>query len=545
MFLRINDVAVRMFRVHRKGCQFPTSWAGQWFQLGLDKPVININSSFIETKGECSQSDREKFLVFDKKDKCYRCIVMYEKHTNVLQYKETFCEYEKSLDALCSNINGDAPLFSMFRVGARPVTCPFKNPPFSVVYNKGHGDCGAKDGEPPSKAESCTDDTRLVFKFQACPDVPGTEAAVEELECLGTWKDSAMHYLVGRLHHKIATTDEERYRCFVYHKPENHFYEVAQSGEATCSGMVSPVEGSRTFKLTRVTAHNRCKFPQWVTQHTHWRSLDYSHSFHFSHKNASLRITSRTGDSKTEIKLACHQIIAERKHSMARVVVHVVSGCDNGYRCMTFYRRDNHVIQMQQSVQYNDPNEANSCANDEPSSTNTITMITAGLPVSRCPLEGRYAPMPGLTPSEDTQAPPLEECRQHTTLQSLSVGCSQERDNMEFQSNCRNIPATSYSCHGSWRDNTTTYVVGSPVSRHSADSRHYCFIFTHLVGGRGLMLQRVAETCTVASMPVEWMFNITEIGKCSETSNAHILPSTRSSVLIVAPLLVVLASSGR
>lgn len=81
------------------------------------------------------------------------------------------------MDALCSNINGDAPLFSMFRVGARPVTCPFKNPPFSVVYNKGHGDCGAKDGEPPSKAESCTDDTRLVFKFQACPDVPGTEAA--------------------------------------------------------------------------------------------------------------------------------------------------------------------------------------------------------------------------------------------------------------------------------------------------------------------------------------------------------------------------------
>ncbi|CAB0010452.1 unnamed protein product [Nesidiocoris tenuis] len=49
-----------------EGCQFPTSWAGQWFQLGLDKPVININSSFIETKGECSQSDREKFLVFDK-----------------------------------------------------------------------------------------------------------------------------------------------------------------------------------------------------------------------------------------------------------------------------------------------------------------------------------------------------------------------------------------------------------------------------------------------------------------------------------------------
>lgn len=64
----------------------------------------------------------------------------------------------------------------MFRVDAKPVTCPFKSPPFAVEYSKGHGDCG-RDGEPPSRAESCTDDTRLVFRFQACPDIPGTEAA--------------------------------------------------------------------------------------------------------------------------------------------------------------------------------------------------------------------------------------------------------------------------------------------------------------------------------------------------------------------------------
>lgn len=62
----------------------------------------------------------------------------------------------------------------MFRkypeVGTIP--CPFKSAPFSFIYNRGTGDCK----EPLSRAESCTDDSRLVLKYQACTDVPSTES---------------------------------------------------------------------------------------------------------------------------------------------------------------------------------------------------------------------------------------------------------------------------------------------------------------------------------------------------------------------------------
>lgn len=67
----------------------------------------------------------------------------------------------------------------------------------------------------------------------------------------------------------------------------------------------------------------------------------------------------------------------------------------------------------------------------------------------------------------------------------------------------------AYSCHGSWTDNMTTFVIGSPVNRHSTDARHYCFIFTQF--GNGYVLKRVAETCDVTAR-LEWTFNITETG---------------------------------
>lgn len=124
-------------------------------------------------------------------DNCYRCMAIHVKHPSVLQYKESkysnnyfnydihnslsysaFCE--PNPQEVCSAISGDALLHSMFRKypEAKPIPCPFKSAPFTFSYNKGSGDCSS----PVSKAESCTDDSRLVLKYQACPDVTATES---------------------------------------------------------------------------------------------------------------------------------------------------------------------------------------------------------------------------------------------------------------------------------------------------------------------------------------------------------------------------------
>lgn len=59
----------------------------------------------------------------------------------------------------------------MFRLDAVPIDCPFRAP-MSVTYNRGHGECRY----PVSAVESCIHPSRLLFNFQACPDVPGTES---------------------------------------------------------------------------------------------------------------------------------------------------------------------------------------------------------------------------------------------------------------------------------------------------------------------------------------------------------------------------------
>lgn len=82
--------------------------------------------------------------------------------------------------------------------------------------------------------------------------------SVEELQCLASWKEGSIRYLVGQLHHHHVTSNEDKFRCFVYEKTtassenaDGVDYRVAQSGDATCNGLFSATEGSRTMTLKR------------------------------------------------------------------------------------------------------------------------------------------------------------------------------------------------------------------------------------------------------------------------------------------------------
>lgn len=74
---------------------------------------------------------------------------------------------------------------------------------------------------------------------------------VEELLCLATWKDGSTKYMIGKLEHTPTSSDEEKYRCFVVGKSMGGTFDMAQSGDATCNGMSSPTDGSRTMKFIR------------------------------------------------------------------------------------------------------------------------------------------------------------------------------------------------------------------------------------------------------------------------------------------------------
>lgn len=172
-------------------CQLPPTWAGKWFQS--NKEPIRITNTEISDKGICRDQKGDKYLFEynnnNKQQSCYYCLVINERHLNVLQYKESNCQSNVNnqsinnlmnsanidsnnvdhslLDSICSEINGDATLESLFRLDAPAIECPI-NGQYSFTYD------GCR--EPQSALDSCIDKKQLNFKFSACQDVPGSES---------------------------------------------------------------------------------------------------------------------------------------------------------------------------------------------------------------------------------------------------------------------------------------------------------------------------------------------------------------------------------
>ncbi|KAF3430458.1 hypothetical protein E2986_14168 [Frieseomelitta varia] len=255
---------------------------------------------------------------------------------------------------------------------------------------------------------------------------------VEELECLATWKEGSSRYLVGRLHHGHASSNEDRYRCFVYEKagqtvqsnlhraamgigamdhdvgiqsgpvPEGaaEIYRVAQSGDATCNGLFSPMEGSRTMTLMKVSPPGQCRFPNWLTGHSSggltWHTLDLTRSYTFHPRNASLHVTRSNnsssrfengpldgqyvpGQEDQDVKILCNSIkqsSAAQAMTMTMLVAHFTVGCRSGFMCMTFYRRDGHVIEVQTGSAVSRPEEACSTPHFQQHNIPFLTLVS-------------------------------------------------------------------------------------------------------------------------------------------------------------------------
>ena len=208
-------------------------------------------------------------------------------------------------------------------VDTTPVKCPFEGP-YKFSYSRGHGDCK----EPLSSIDSCTDDAHLVFRFQACADVYGSESRAETMECLGEWKEGSVRYLVGKLHHNSAKTDEDKFRCFVFEKlKDDSSYQIAQSGDGTCDGIYSPYEGSRTMRLTKTEPVSpTCYFPSWMSAQRHWQTLDRTQVYDFS-KNNTFRVFNATRAARgTVIRHASCVREETSNDAYHEFVVHSVSG---------------------------------------------------------------------------------------------------------------------------------------------------------------------------------------------------------------------------
>ncbi|GFY50217.1 uncharacterized protein TNIN_8571 [Trichonephila inaurata madagascariensis] len=131
----------------------------------------------------------------------------------------------------------------------------------------------------------------------------------------------------------------------VYEKDKDTF-DISQSADPTCDGLVSPRDGSRIMKLTK-TKHptSGCQFPSWVTSTRHWHTLDGRMNYYFSHRNNSYRIVHQH-TSHAETKVTCTDEVYSSPNSTT-VVAYSMQGCSNGFVCLTFHQREKHIIEIQ------------------------------------------------------------------------------------------------------------------------------------------------------------------------------------------------------
>ncbi|XP_047352696.1 uncharacterized protein LOC124950285 [Vespa velutina] len=87
VLLLIFAGSIGAFNSRQGECTFPPRWEGTWFQSGVRQSIV-ISRNELSSKGRCLHNEGDKFLLVDMKS-CYRCVVIHEKHSNVLQYKES------------------------------------------------------------------------------------------------------------------------------------------------------------------------------------------------------------------------------------------------------------------------------------------------------------------------------------------------------------------------------------------------------------------------------------------------------------------------
>lgn len=496
-------------------CEFPSSWTGEWYQYG--KAPVTINTTVLGDRA-CVERTDDKYVVFNIADNCYQCMIINGRHENVIQYREAWGTLErKNLEELCSVITSDDMLYSIFRMNSKPISCPFSGSSFTFTYNRGYGECTM----PISLAEKCTDESKLLLKYQACPDVEGTESNTEELQCLAVWNDGRNKYLVGTLKGRNVQSDPY-YRCFLYEEKPHHqgkmIYLLAQSGDPTCNGLTTVSEGSPTIKLTKVDKeHGRCKYPSWVTQHHDWHSLDGTKNYHFTNKNATLKIKAQVqdinGETFHEDKIVCHNLEKYPNENMqgnkVKLVAHVTSGCDIGYVCMIFHKRDSNIIEIQQSGQKAImPDEA--CSISDPSTMPYMTLISTSLHQRKCPNLGRYeildfAPSHMLSEavmSRRQRRSDLSRTIKRRTWQdntdeaecrstNIQIGCtSSDQTEMIIANTCEQ-EEIAYFCHGSWEEKGTWYTIASQRNSEFPASLGQTFCFSmRLEGVRDRVLGR-------------------------------------------------------
>ncbi|XP_050402585.1 uncharacterized protein LOC126818931 [Patella vulgata] len=374
-------------------CTFPTDWRGTWYQSMLGDIEISLHN--MSRMGHCVEKEDNKYLLFDRSQLCFRCLVFTPRHKNILQYKAGYCYKQNSLRDVCGHITGDDPLLTIVKVHSEPVQCPFQGPYLFSYTNESNTECA----EPMSEIQACADSSRFKFKFRHCHHRPETHNLNLNFQCYATWHNGE-RFLYGKFTSRSMVSREQMYRCFMF-----SFWgtrgEMSMSADASCLGLQSPSVGGMTMVL-----HHRgdswpqpaCSFPSFFTKIREWRDLAGKYRIIVDKDRETFRLLDAADpiyghDVQTETRLSirCIDIPTNMagKEIMNILTYTTNDTCVSEYQCVRVVRHSHSVVELMFGTTQVD--QFTKCHDHHFRQSVKHVLIPHGSRPSPCPFPGSYA----------------------------------------------------------------------------------------------------------------------------------------------------------
>ncbi|XP_062578526.1 uncharacterized protein LOC134240458 [Saccostrea cucullata] len=494
-------------------CTFPKEWHGTWYQNVFGE--LSISEREISRKGVCIENVGNKFVVSNRDQECYRCLVINPWHQNVIQYKESYCQREKSLEVACRSINGDYPLHTIVKVPGSPVKCPFQGK-YSFSYTKnGRGPCS----NPQSEIHACADESKFKFVYKECQGIPDTKEKEVYFQCLATWENGEK-YLYGRFSGSDELSDRaDMYRCFM-HSLFGYGGDMSMSADASCQGLQSPTVGTSTMTLERFpTPPMQCRFPAIFEFRKVWRDLSGRTQLVVDDQMQVIRIkdtypsyslnADESGSNEVKLVMRCRTSHSGIGSVHKYVVYTTTSECESKYRCLRIKKKDSDgkVLEMELGQPFNE--EFNACDDKTFTTGEKRILIADDVKPRKCPA-GAVGSFKFTDKTSDCGG-------------QFIIGCSTPQE-IVIQKKCPvNLESVNiWGCLSDWIEDQTHYViVQSPKLLKPA----MCLSFT--VTSAGIDVQE-DEYCmrktTVSRSSINYLL-FTPKGECNPNTHPSITES--------------------
>jgi len=247
MFTAIKLIFINLilFKYAHGLCHLSQHWSGKWYQ-SKDMGELGINRTHFLNRGVCVEHKQDKFLFYESKEDCYRCVFIIQKHPNVLQYRATYCSDQNDFYANCANLSPESELITVYRESSSGEKCPLNglyvmNAAAAVQVKSGDGlsssgsssnsfdrayrssgKC-AEDGEreKESMIMECSDQSMLKLQFGKCSSLP-----TFIINCIAHWSEGNTNYLIGRVessdnnnqnnNNNNNNNQKPTYKCIMY-----------------------------------------------------------------------------------------------------------------------------------------------------------------------------------------------------------------------------------------------------------------------------------------------------------------------------------------